>query len=94
MTGNFTLTLPVMLAVGVAVGLSKRMTYGTIYTTKLLRRGVDIAQPPATSPLPVVAAAVIRNPPPKPVGNAEEANPEYPDHKAHPADGDTRSGPT
>ena len=42
MTGNFTLTLPVMLAVGIATGLSKRLTYGTIYTTKLLRRGTDI----------------------------------------------------
>jgi CIC family chloride channel protein len=42
MTGNFTLTLPVMLAVGIAAGVSKGLTYGTIYTTKLLRRGVDI----------------------------------------------------
>jgi CIC family chloride channel protein len=42
MTGNFTLTLPVMLGVGIASGVSKRLTYGTIYTTKLLRRGTDI----------------------------------------------------
>ena len=42
MTGNYSLTLPVMLAVGIAAGLSKRLTYGTIYTTKLLRRGTDI----------------------------------------------------
>jgi chloride channel protein, CIC family len=42
MTGNFTLILPVMLAVGVASSVSKRLTYGTIYTTKLLRRGTDI----------------------------------------------------
>ena len=45
MTGNFTLTLPVMLAVGIAAGVSKRLTYGTIYTTKLLRRGTDIERP-------------------------------------------------
>jgi CIC family chloride channel protein len=42
MTGNYTLTLPVMLAVGIAAAVSKRLTYGTIYTTKLLRRGTDI----------------------------------------------------
>jgi chloride channel protein, CIC family len=45
MTGNFTLTLPVMLATGIAAALSKRITYGSIYTTKLLRRGIDIERP-------------------------------------------------
>ncbi len=42
MTGDFTLTLPVMLAVGIATALSRGLSYGTIYTTKLLRRGQDI----------------------------------------------------
>ncbi|HEX3679051.1 MAG TPA: chloride channel protein, partial [Galbitalea sp.] len=42
MTGDFTLTLPVMLAVGVATAVSRGISYGTIYTTKLLRRGQDI----------------------------------------------------
>jgi CIC family chloride channel protein len=42
MTGNFTLILPIMLAVGIATALSKRLSYGSIYTTKLLRRGIDI----------------------------------------------------
>ena len=45
MTGDFTLTLPVMLAVAVATAISRRCSYGTIYTTKLLRRGTDIDQP-------------------------------------------------
>ena len=45
MTGNFTLTLPIMLAAGIAAALSKRLTYGSIYTTKLLRRGIDIERP-------------------------------------------------
>jgi CIC family chloride channel protein len=45
MTGNFGLTLPVMLGVGIAAGVSKRLSYGTIYTTKLLRRGTDIDRP-------------------------------------------------
>ncbi|HEX4401624.1 MAG TPA: chloride channel protein [Galbitalea sp.] len=42
MTGDFTLTLPVMLAVGIATAVSRGISYGTIYTTKLLRRGQDI----------------------------------------------------
>jgi chloride channel protein, CIC family len=42
MTGDFTLTLAVMLAVAVATATSRAFSYGTIYTTKLLRRGRDI----------------------------------------------------
>jgi chloride channel protein, CIC family len=42
MTGDFTLTLPVMLAVALATATSRALSYGTIYTTKLLRRGRDI----------------------------------------------------
>ena len=51
MTGNFTLTLAIMLACGIAAQLAKRLTYGSIYTTKLLRRGIDIERPKATSAL-------------------------------------------
>jgi len=42
MTGDFSLTLPVMLAVAIASTTSRALSYGTIYTTKLLRRGTDI----------------------------------------------------
>ncbi len=42
MTGDFALTLPVMLAVAIATATSRALSYGTIYTTKLLRRGTDI----------------------------------------------------
>jgi chloride channel protein, CIC family len=42
MTGDFSLTLPVMLAVAIASAVSRAVSYGTIYTTKLLRRGTDI----------------------------------------------------
>jgi chloride channel protein, CIC family len=42
MTGDYTLTLPVMLAVAVATAVSRALSYGTIYTTKLLRRGQDV----------------------------------------------------
>jgi hypothetical protein len=37
-----TFSLPVMLAVAIATATSRALSYGTIYTTKLLRRGQDI----------------------------------------------------
>ena len=42
MTGNYQIVLPIMLAAGIAAAVSKRLTHGSIYTTKLLRRGIDI----------------------------------------------------
>ena len=42
MTGDFSLTLPVMLAVAIASTISRAFSYSTIYTEKLLRRGTDI----------------------------------------------------
>lgn len=59
MTGNFTLSLPVMLAVGISVGVSKRLTYGTIYTTKLLRRGTDIDRPKPSSMLQLLTVTDV-----------------------------------
>jgi len=47
MTGAYALTLPVMLAVAIAAAISRRLRHGTIYTTSLLRKGVDLdAAPP------------------------------------------------
>jgi H+/Cl- antiporter ClcA len=41
MTNNYTLTLAVMLTVGIATALSRRVSYSSsIYTEKLLRRGL------------------------------------------------------
>jgi CIC family chloride channel protein len=51
-----------MLAVGLAVGVSKRLTYGTIYTTKLLRRGTDIDRPKPSSVLQVLTVADVMQP--------------------------------
>ena len=42
LTGDFALTLPVMLAVAVATAVSRALSYSTVYTAKLLRRGSDI----------------------------------------------------
>ena len=62
MTGNFTLTLPVMLAVGIAAAVSKRLSYGSIYTTKLLRRGIDIERPRPANVLHMLTVAEVMYP--------------------------------
>ncbi|HZO76410.1 MAG TPA: chloride channel protein [Solirubrobacteraceae bacterium] len=62
MTGNFTLTLPIMLACGIAAQLAKRITHGSIYTTKLLRRGIDIDRPRATHALQALTVDQVMQP--------------------------------
>ena len=62
MTGNFTLTLPIMLACGIAAQLAKRITHGSIYTTKLLRRGIDIERPKATGALQALTVEQVMQP--------------------------------
>jgi chloride channel protein, CIC family len=62
MTGNFTLTLPIMLACGIAAQLAKRITYGSIYTTKLLRRGIDIERPKALGALQALTVEQVMQP--------------------------------
>ena len=59
MTGNFTLTVPVMLATGIAAALSKHLSHGSIYTTKLLRRGVDIERPKTSGVLQRLTVAEV-----------------------------------
>ncbi len=62
MTGDFTLTLPVMLAVAVGTTVSRGISYGTIYTTKLLRRGIDIDRPTPTHAFAELTAADAMHP--------------------------------
>jgi CIC family chloride channel protein len=54
MTGNFTLTVAVIITSSVAAAVSRQISYGSVYTTKLLRRGIDIERtrdaPPASTP--------------------------------------------
>jgi chloride channel protein, CIC family len=62
MTGNFTLTLPIMLACGIAAQLARRITYGSIYTTKLLRRGIDVERPKALAALQALNVEEVMQP--------------------------------
>ena len=70
MTGNFTLALPIMLACGISAQLAKRITHGSIYTTKLLRRGIDIERPKAIGALQALTVAEIMQPLANPGGES------------------------
>jgi chloride channel protein, CIC family len=88
MTGNFTLTLPVMLGTGIAAALSKRLSYGSIYTTKLLRRGIDIERPTATNVMQTLTVGEVMQPLAELDGRAQLTPPEGPE--AQPAISDER----
>jgi CIC family chloride channel protein len=45
LTGEYSIILPLMLAVVVATGVSSAISADTVYTRKLLRRGIDIDEP-------------------------------------------------
>jgi len=45
LTGEYSLILPLMLAVSLATGIAHLLSRDTVYTAKLLRRGVDLDAP-------------------------------------------------
>ncbi len=60
LTGDYSVILPLMVAVVVAEGLGRLLSPSTVYTRKLLRRGIDIDRVagPLVSPAPELAEAV------------------------------------
>ncbi len=42
LTGEYSIILPLMLAIALATGISNAVSHDTVYTRKLLRRGIDI----------------------------------------------------
>lgn len=65
MTANVTLTLPIMLACAVAAAVSKHLSHGSVYTTKLLRRGIDIERPKPASVLQTMTVGQVMQPIPE-----------------------------
>ncbi len=51
LTGDYSIILPLMLAVVVATGLSRALSEDSIYTMKLRRRGIDVDQPASSAAL-------------------------------------------
>ena len=45
LTGEYSIVLPLMLAISLATGVSHLVSHDTVYTRKLLRRGIDIDEP-------------------------------------------------
>ncbi len=65
LTGNYAIILPLMVAVVLATGLSNLISGDTIYTLKLLRRGIDIdAETRAETAFRRLTVAEAMQPPP------------------------------
>jgi CIC family chloride channel protein len=69
MTGNYSIILPLMTAVVISTVVSRVLSHETIYTLKLLRRGVDIEQEEMADVMRTVTVreAMTRNFPTVPV---------------------------
>ncbi|HEX4015459.1 MAG TPA: chloride channel protein [Frankiaceae bacterium] len=63
LTGEYTIILPLMLAIVLAAGVSHLISPDTVYTRKLLRRGIDIDEP-ADSVLRRTPVTSVMSPPP------------------------------
>ncbi|GAA2486552.1 chloride channel protein [Terrabacter carboxydivorans] len=70
LTGEYTIILPLMLAIVLATGISHRLSPDTIYTLKLRRRGVDLGLPSETvGGHPVRLVRDVMTPVPAPVAS-------------------------
>ncbi len=67
LTGDYTIILPLMVAVVAAAGISNLLSRDTIYTLKLRRRGIDIERGRSANLMQVITVAEAMAPLPKPV---------------------------
>jgi len=75
LTGEYTIILPLLLAVIVATGVSRLLSRDTIYTRKLSRRGVDLSTPALPALRNTLVLTLMSSPPTVIAGdqNAREA---------------------
>ncbi|GGK99815.1 chloride channel protein [Mangrovihabitans endophyticus] len=64
LTGEYTIILPLMLAIALSAGVSKLISKDTIYTRKLVRRGIDLHAPDRTLARVPISSATRPVPPP------------------------------
>jgi CIC family chloride channel protein len=64
LTGEYTIILPLMLAIVLATGISHVISHDTVYTRKLLRRGIDIDEPADAALRRRPVSGVMTDPPP------------------------------
>ncbi|HEY4098762.1 MAG TPA: chloride channel protein, partial [Baekduia sp.] len=67
LTGEYTIILPLMLAIVVAAAVSSRLSPDTIYTLKLRRRGIDVNRPRVVSVMRTVPVSAAMSPMPEPL---------------------------
>jgi CIC family chloride channel protein len=67
LTGDYSIILPLMLAVVVATALSHLLSEDSIYTLKLRRRGIDIERPATPETLRGITIAAAMQAPPIPL---------------------------
>jgi CIC family chloride channel protein len=72
LTGEYTIILPLLLAVIVATGISRLLSRDTIYTRKLSRRGVDLTAP-ALPALQGATVSALMSPPPSSIPGSQNA---------------------
>ena len=63
LTGEYTIILPLMLAIVLATGISHLVSHDTVYTRKLLRRGIDLDEPGEPRLRHMTVSAVMGIPP-------------------------------
>lgn len=71
LTGEYEIILPLMLAIVLAAGVSNLVSRDTIYTRKLLRRGIDIDEP-ADAALRRTPVRAVMVPPPAAVDATDD----------------------
>jgi CIC family chloride channel protein len=67
LTGEYSIILPLMLAIVLATGISGRLSPGTIYTLKLRRRGIRIDRPRVPSVMRTVSVGAAMRAVPAPL---------------------------
>lgn len=62
LTGEYSIILPLMVAIVLATGVSHVLSHDTIYSLKLRRRGVDLGHPPASVRLEHITVGQVMTP--------------------------------
>ena len=62
LTGEYTIILPLMVAIVLATGISHLLSSDSIYTLKLRRRGIDLSQSPESAAMATVKVSMIMEP--------------------------------
>ncbi len=71
LTGEYSIILPLMLAIVVATAVSTRLSPDTIYTLKLRRRGIVVERPRVASVMRTLPLAAAMGPVPEPLGASD-----------------------